>query len=473
MGRDTNQLIWIAKGVTLVALLIVSGCASMQSRTSQENVAKDWCQSIRANQILCTYPLTEDLRPGDVFLVQVPIERQTELYRKKGFLSLDDHRGRLQVRYNKMYFDGYFKDEFGATPHERPLRAVYEPMNPAGTGPAIAKTEIKAPRAAFPTYRFEATSSGGVSLAIPVQGVPIGLGYLAAEKVAGTVTIADARTYAADTQGLFEALRSWTDDPTVQRMLSDALRQTGKDVLYLRTVSRVYLTGGVIVLLTTDKSKGAQAQVGGVQPPDTPTIGAQASASQDTVLSKLNTQAAALSTQLPGTGAIKFASASSSAVALSESFDRPLVIGYLAFDVPVYSGGVLGAPIPTFERLEGQVPAPAFRAGTLSLDQARYKVEEHALEALAKKDLERGLKVATLTARNLDANEFAAVRQQLAAAEKARQSGEAEWETMAKQALTSYKAAALGYVSASGQHGPNYGRYSDAFARAYERHVLP
>jgi hypothetical protein len=454
-------------------LLLVSGCASMQARKSLEHVAKDWCDTVRASQILCVYPLTEDLRPGDVFLVQVPIQTQVDLYRQRGFLPLDDHVGRLKVSYGNMYFDSYWKDEFGQTPHPRPAR----PSPPAAGGatqpPDITKTEILAPRAAFPTYSFEATSSGGLSLAIPVQGVPLGLGYLAADRVAGTITIADARTYAVDAQSLYEALQAWAQQPAVRRMLSDTLRQVGEPFLYLRVVSRIYLTGGVVVSLTKDMSRGAQAQVGGATPPATPTLGATAVEHEKALLDSLNAQAAELRTQLPGTGAIKFASASASSVSLSESFDRPLVIGYLGFDVPFYSGGVLGAPIPTFERLEEHTLARVSDVTKLSLEQSRYKLEEEALEMLAAKNIGQALHVARLTADELGAKDFSGALREIKDAEQAMRAQRPDWASSARQALSRYKAAAVSYVSASGASGPNYGRYSDAFTTAYNRRNEP
>jgi hypothetical protein len=451
MALHTNGGSRIALGLFCIAALAGSGCAGIQARQSQERVAKDWCESIRANQILCTYPMTEDLRPGDVFLVQVPIKDQVQLYREKGFLSLDDHRGRLAVPFDRMYFDGYFEDEFGAVPH----------------------AERNAPRAAFPTYTFQATSSGGVSLAIPVQGVPIGLGFLAADEVAGTVTIADASTYATDAQSLYAALKRWAEQDAVRLMLSDTLRQSGNDYLILRVVSRVYLTGGVVVQLTRAGSRGGQAQVGAAQPPSAGEVSAEASESQTAVLEALNNQAQSLGKLMPGSGAVQFASASFSGVTLSETFDKPLVIGYLAWDVPVYAGGVLGAPIPTFESLEGRGQTPITRTDRLSLEQARYKVAEAALEALAGKDSAQALKVAQTTAKTLDAKEFAEASAKLAAAERARLEGQRDWETLAKQALTTYRIAATRYVSTGGAHGINYARYSEAFAYAYDRRDEP
>ncbi|MDR4498741.1 MAG: hypothetical protein MRK02_12605 [Candidatus Scalindua sp.] len=86
--------------LTLI-LAVLGGCGT----TSQlERVAKDWCLTIRASQVIPVYPLTEDIQPGDVFLVQTPIEAQVKVYESKGFLPFDNHLVRLQP---KGYFDFY------------------------------------------------------------------------------------------------------------------------------------------------------------------------------------------------------------------------------------------------------------------------------------------------------------------------------------------------------------------------------
>jgi hypothetical protein len=56
--------------------------------------------------------------------------------------------------------------------------------------------------------------------------------------------------------------------------------------------------------------------------------------------------------------AVKFVSASSSTIGLSQAFDRLLAIGYLGFDVEVGTNGYLGMPIPTFQHQLGKVPSP-------------------------------------------------------------------------------------------------------------------
>jgi hypothetical protein len=56
--------------------------------------------------------------------------------------------------------------------------------------------------------------------------------------------------------------------------------------------------------------------------------------------------------QGPAGGSVRFAYATSRSVGLSEAFDRPLVIGYVGFDVPILKDGELGPPLSTLERLE-------------------------------------------------------------------------------------------------------------------------
>src|SRR5512144_2363603 len=83
----------LVKGV--LVLLLTSCCAA--SREEQlASVAKDWALVIRASQVLPVYPLTEDLQPGDVFLVTTPLGQEASLYSSRGFLPLDQHLVRLQ-----------------------------------------------------------------------------------------------------------------------------------------------------------------------------------------------------------------------------------------------------------------------------------------------------------------------------------------------------------------------------------------
>ena len=44
---------------------------------------------------------------------------------------------------------------------------------------------------------------------------------------------------------------------------------------------------------------------------------------------------------------------------MSETFARPLVIGYIAFDRPIGANGILGRAVPTLQRMEGRIAEPA------------------------------------------------------------------------------------------------------------------
>jgi hypothetical protein len=416
------------------------------------------------------YPLTEDLVPGDVFLVQTPVEAQTKIYRKRGFLSLDDHMTRLKgIDYTKMYFPGYWKDEFGNVPHDRPRRAS------AGSivdkeDPRSKLTETMAPRAAFPTYSFEAESSGGLALAIPINAIPVGMNFLRADRVKGTITIADARTIAAEQADLYSALVSWIESkPDVRTMIGNTLTQTNRDYLFLRVVSRVYLTGAVVVSLQRSDSTAAGASAGNA--PNLNMVKADGTVNEniDNALKTLNEQSTKITEPFAAGGTIKFASASSSSVTLSESFDRLLVIGYLGFDVPVFKGAVLGAPIPTFQLFDedshlGQVQ----RVDVLSAEIQRYKLEEAALGALVEgQDTSaQAYKVMYEVVNALNAREFEGTKAKLAAAKESL--GTANEKQAVEKVFKSFKADASGYVSATGVKGPRYDVFSETLAKAYD-----
>ena len=84
---------------TVAALAVMlAGCSTQRMGAQQlERVAKDWSLGIRASQVIPVYPLTEDLQPGDVFLVQTPVERQVDVYLDRGFLPLENLVARLSL----------------------------------------------------------------------------------------------------------------------------------------------------------------------------------------------------------------------------------------------------------------------------------------------------------------------------------------------------------------------------------------
>jgi len=77
----------------LMGAVVLSSCASTSKDLSK--VAKDWCLTIRASQVLPIYPLSEDIQPGDVFLVRTPGDEQHKEYEANGFFVLDKMLVRL------------------------------------------------------------------------------------------------------------------------------------------------------------------------------------------------------------------------------------------------------------------------------------------------------------------------------------------------------------------------------------------
>ena len=95
------------------------------------------------------YPLTEDLVPGDVFLVQMPLSTQVEIYDKRGFLPLDRLVTRLDgLEYAEFYKDAYWKGDYATTPHSRAGR------NPGGSVDTFYDEVEKAHAGGVPLVRL-------------------------------------------------------------------------------------------------------------------------------------------------------------------------------------------------------------------------------------------------------------------------------------------------------------------------------
>lgn len=459
------------------ALLLAGGCAEQTGRRQLERVAKDWCESIRASQVIPVYPLTEDLRPGDVFMVPLPIQEQARLYKDRGFLPLDDLRLRLPIasaEYRAMYFDAYWKDVFAREPNARPVRE----QDAVGI-------VANAPRATFPSYAFEVKTAGGAALALPIHGIPVALEFMNADAARGTITISDARTYAAQAQEVYDRLREWAERPDVRLMLADVQRQRGH-VVYLRAVTRVYMAGAVDVMIANSSATGAGAR-GGLSP-EVAMISADGTVNEnrDKVLAKLDEAANrrpvldAAGKMIPGAG-VKFTSASARSVSLAEAFDTLLAIGYLGFDVPVYEGGVLGGPVPTFARLEGagRDPVPA-RVDVLTPEQTYFQMMMKSLEESGRSDPARAVRTMEYVIAATRSPEFekpprdvvgatASVRDEVKAA-RAALGGDGEAEAV-KKAVSSFKNASMNYVKPGGAGGvpQRYQAYRGAFIAGLSR----
>ena len=85
---------------------------------------------------------------------------------------------------------------------------------------------------------------------------------MGASKAQGTVTIRDAYTYGVDTETMTQKLSDWWSEmSSIRSVLVDISRQVDQPV-YLRVVTRVYLTKGVTVSLSNLDSGGGGVDAG-------------------------------------------------------------------------------------------------------------------------------------------------------------------------------------------------------------------
>ena len=328
------------------------GCSATKEKQVEE-VARDWSKTIRASQVIPIYPLTEDLQPGDIFLVQVPVDRQQAIYKEKGYLPLDNHIARLHPSsYHPFYGNSFVSNGGGILPREWIRPGQEDSWHPA-------------PHSAFPTYSFSVKRGAGINVAVPVSGVPVGLGLLGSSHAEGTISIRKAATLGIDTLSLYRELQRWALT-NADFLASFAPSTDGKQRNYLRIVTRVYATGEMDVSLASADTKSGGLDAGAPKPVNL--LYASANASTNTAeatvtnyrtnLALVNEMLAAGQTAkdaagklLPG-GSLRVTSASSRAITLKETFPYPLVIGYLGFDCLIQRGGTLGYPIPTHSVLE-------------------------------------------------------------------------------------------------------------------------
>ncbi|HEY0372594.1 MAG TPA: hypothetical protein VGD79_11370 [Thermoanaerobaculia bacterium] len=342
---------WLAFGVLV---LVLASCRSLDHRRDDQlsRVARDWCLTIRASQVLPVYPLTEDLQVGDVFLVSTPLSQEVAALEQDGFLPLDNVIARIQPTGWQTFYNG----AYGVTDNSVVPRQW---QFPATTPPPTAWTV--APGAAFPSYTFQVKRGAGATLAIPIQAVPVGLSLLQTGDAYGTVNITSASTYGLPITVLSPQVDAWAAENQnflrqyTPRTVAGRRGKSELDEHYVRVVYRVYVAGGVNVSLMANESRGGRADAGASKAialfdaGDT-TNAANAAKNYQSMLTSLSQSVASAT---PGAN-VTIASASSRGVAMNETFPRPLVIGYLAFDRPIEADGRLGAPLPTEARVSGE-----------------------------------------------------------------------------------------------------------------------
>ncbi|XHC26745.1 MAG: hypothetical protein ACFHWZ_15495 [Phycisphaerales bacterium] len=219
---------------------------------------------------------------------------------------------------------------------------------------------------------------------LPIQAVPVGLNLLGTSQASGTIVIEDARTYGVDMVSLNNQLKTWASGN--RAVLSSLGGEPGEPPRnYLRVVSRVYLAGKIAVTIQDARSYAGGADVGAARPvellfPDTlPTAAQHGGTPEDRVnelregIKAMNRMLGAepetvvidgVSTLLPG-ASVRVTTASARTVGMSQTFDPPLVLGYLGFDVPILEGGELGHWIPTHSLLRGTVNVASGSIGSV------------------------------------------------------------------------------------------------------------
>jgi hypothetical protein len=295
----------------------LSGCAAYEENKQLTSINKDWNRLIRASHIYPVYPLSQDIMPGDIFLVSSDIE-DVQAWNQPGYLPLDH----LVARLYPTNFITFYTNSWSA----------YNDLLPR----AFLKDNSwsNAPVAGFPSYSFTVTQGAGANVALPIQGIPVGLGIMGAKQASGYVTLADAHTYGVDEMSLRNQVWSYIRANEDQLSYLLAPDQTN----YLQVVTRVYVVGQVTVSMVNDSSTGGSVWGGSPKDVPIPVLRTNDAAGNYTnMLSAVNSSipaASAVSSILPG-GTFKFSSASSRSVSMSESFPQPIVVGYNGFSFAI------------------------------------------------------------------------------------------------------------------------------------------
>ncbi|HWB20212.1 MAG TPA: hypothetical protein VG711_07930 [Phycisphaerales bacterium] len=341
----------------LVVLLLftcsITSCSSVRpDRTELQEVARNWCLTIRASQISPVYPLTEDLQPGDIFLYPNAIADDLAQYDTKGFLPLEDHFARLMPT---GYADFYINPDLAKNPRNN--------------------WQI-APQAVFPSFSFVIQQGSSLNAAFPIQGIPAAFAALGSHNAIASLSLSDVVTVGVDHASLFKDVETWAQKNRELLAMYAPTEQNAPPRYYLRVVRRIYLAGRVSLIMTSQRNANFSGNGGANSSEKTPLSSAPTDNPANSTSSVPNIVDVALSTaklqhaidaSLPG-AQLKVTWARENAVAMDETFVRPLVVGYLAFDIPIQADGRLGPGISSEQRFERKIDFPAttstFRAPT-------------------------------------------------------------------------------------------------------------
>lgn len=360
----------------LVACILLTGCMSAEDQESEQlsRVAKGWCLTIRASQVIPVYPLTEDLEVGDMFIVQKPLEDEVDEYETSGFLPLGQHLYRLHPTGIDQYYSDIQTDLAATTiPSAIGNSSTSTRSSPAIENPTTLKMfadREDLPLAAFPSYSFQISRSGGAGVELPIKGIPVAFGLLDADSASATVTLSNATTYGLDILDLDQQVRKWASEASSVEILKRYSAryappylyvpffpwgaQYHKQYNYLRIVTRVFFIRSVDVTVTSTAQTASELRAGNTSPPTS------VNSNSTTQPSLPSGDQVGIAGQVTGTlhdpgGQLQLSSHTSNSVTLVESFNHPMAIGYLAFDLPIGEDGTLGDyPVSTENRLFGE-----------------------------------------------------------------------------------------------------------------------
>ena len=224
----------------LLVIIGLSGCVSSEENKQLADINKGWDLVIRASHVYPVYPLTQDLMPGDVFLVTNNIS-DTSAWNGNGFLALDRQILRLHPGGYQSFYSNSWPNFFSDSMHPP---AEWFTNNSWSNAPA----------AGFPSYSFSVNQGAASSVSLPIHGIPIGLSLMEAKRASGFVTLEDAHTYGVDEiplrKQVYDYIHSHPDG------LKQIIDRDDTNAYYLQVVSRVYTVGQVTVSLFNDSGAG-------------------------------------------------------------------------------------------------------------------------------------------------------------------------------------------------------------------------
>ena len=246
--------------VVATLCLFLSSCGHHVPQSSLEYVAKDWCLTIRASQVMPLYPLEEDIRPGDVYLITSSVESDIKSWQEKGFLPMINRYDRISIP--RADYDRFYREGFEQT-----------------GGPSFSR----APKAAFPSYSFSVDKRGSAGIAVPLSSVPLALSMAGAQEATGNVVLMNAATQGLPDRTMDILVRNWAKDHELD--LKYQAKITSNPLL-LRVITRIFTIGQANVSLTFAKTVGANLQAG--SPPATPELSSASVEGYNKLIEELN-----------------------------------------------------------------------------------------------------------------------------------------------------------------------------------------